>query len=263
MIDLGIRTSFLYTAFRLTVTMARPDGGTTVVSGTGFWVRRNDGSMYLATCRHVVDPIFAGKSGWVRRLVQVSGFRYSKGLADEEPLAFVLLGPPTYPADPHVDLAVFPGDKVAILSGSSDVNSYVEESLLATEEEYGEDISAGDFIVAAGYLDLPDTSNHRPVFLAGIIASDPRVPVEISWGGGRTSRAVLYQSLSRAGLSGAPVFATQRGLQLDQITLTGPPHRPLRVVGVNTGAFRDASQLPLQYSHFVPSSELLKLLSEV
>jgi hypothetical protein len=109
-------------------------------------------------------------------------------------------------------------------------------------------------------------AGHRPTLILGVVASDPRFPLVVerrrSEGEASLAKAILYQSISRPGMSGAPVFATQRGIELGP-GLNGPAHRPLRFVGVNGGGFNERGDMPIGYSYFVPSPDLLDLMNSV
>lgn len=263
MLDLGFAPQFLYTAYRLEVTFGLPDGGVRAGNGSGFVVVRADGKAYLATARHVVDPRIAlwRQPGSTLLAVQMRGWNYAEILADQE-LVHVELVPQIWlPDDDALDIAVLPLP-TAFGGNNCQVRQWIPESLLAEECEFGPDIRVADFLASPGFTDLPGTALDRPVLLTGLIASDPRAPETVTRPGGSESKAVLYQSLSRSGLSGAPVFATQRGLAFDE-TIKGPPSRPLRLFGINTGSFRDREELPLQFSYFTRSSALLQLLHEV
>jgi hypothetical protein len=266
MIDLGLRTSHLYCAFRLRVQI-ESSGDDRWMEATGFFVKTSDDTLVLVTNRHVLDPPFAGMLDGKVNQVTVSGFNYRQGADEDQAVGFLAFRPaPVFSPDPSVDIACIPLTQFLMAPGSArTLDGWIGEDLLASEGEFDGDISAGDFVCAPGYIKLPDTSGDRPVFLVGIVASDPRLPVTITYRHPRSPdeglKAVLYQSLSRAGLSGAPVFAPQRGLELGD-GLTGTPHRGMRLVGVNTGHFQEGSTgLPLQYSHFVRSAELLSLLA--
>ncbi len=260
MLDLGFRTAQLYASFRLRISYTLPDGSTRTASGTGAFVQRSDGANLLVTCRHLVDPRYSTRIGWTLDEVTAEGYHYADDLASEQRQVFSFVDPPVFSSDPDVDLAILDGRRIKRHVGPVTLGMGINEGELCDEAGFTTDISAGDFLVIPGYIDLPDTINDRPVLLAGIIASDPRVPVEVRKHS-RTSKVLLYQSLSRAGMSGAPVIATQRGLYLGE-GLSGPPHRPVRVVGINTGHFHDSTGLPLQFSHFVPSTHVLRLLNE-
>ncbi len=261
MLDLGFSNALLYSALRLSVVFTLRDGSSASGSGTGFVVENGGAGYFLATARHVVDPRLAIPKHVGAQLheVGVSGWNH---LAEEEEhwIEFVPVAAPIFPAAGDLDIAVIPLSPLATAStftGALPLH-WIRREMLASEGEFGADVRAGDFIASPGYASLPGVTSDRPVLLTGLIAADPRHPVTVERAAG-DARAVLYQSLSRSGLSGAPVFATQRGLSLGG-GLKGPPHRPLRLIGVNTGSFRDAQEQPLQFSYFTRSCDLLDLL---
>jgi hypothetical protein len=268
MIDLGLRTSHLYCAFKLRVQI-ECSGDDRWMEATSFFVKTSNDTLVLVTNRHVLDPPFAGILDGKVNQVTLDGFNYRQDVHEDQAVGLLAFRPtPVFSADTSVDIACIPLTQFCMAPGSAiTIDGWIGEDLLASEGEFDSDISAGDFVCAPGYIKLPDTSGDRPVFLVGIIASDPRLPATITYRHPRSPdeglKAVLYQSLSRAGLSGAPVFAPQRGLDLGN-GLIGPPHRGMRLVGVNTGHFQEWSTgLPLQYSHFVRSVELLSLLANL
>ncbi|MGQ0844381.1 MAG: trypsin-like peptidase domain-containing protein [Sporichthyaceae bacterium] len=260
MLDLGFAAANLYSAYRLDVTFGLRDGGQRSGSGSGFVVVRADDVPFLATARHVVEPRLAIPShvGATLLRIRMTGWNYAPALADQAVVDVTLKPEVVVPQDDALDIAIVP------LSASDEANGceirqWIGEPVVAEEAEFGPDIRVGDFLASPGFTELPGTALERPVLLTGLIASDPRAPMTITRSGNAVTRAVLYQSLSRSGLSGAPVFATQRGLQLGG-GLSGPPHRPTRLVGVNTGSFRDSQERPLQFSYFTRSSDLLELI---
>lgn len=263
-IDLGVRTRWLYVAIRIEAEIGRPDGSSAHRAGNGFVLRCDDGRLVLVTCRHVVDPAWTRSIGEQLVSVRLQGFSQTDDAAPTVPFELMATQPVVVGStNTAADVALLPMETFAHSGPPVTLEPVVDQHLLAADAEFGVDIAAGDFFAAPGYISLPDTSTERPVFMTGVIASDPREPLIISSSnaGEAAERAVvLYQALSRGGLSGAPVIATQRGLNFGD-GLSGPSHRPMRVVGVNAGHYQRAG-LPLGLSYFVRSGEVLRALEE-
>ncbi|GAA3817873.1 hypothetical protein [Nocardioides panacisoli] len=262
-LDLAFPTAALYSARLLNVVFRTKDGDERSGMGTCFVVKAPDGEAFVVTARHVVDPELAliKFPGADLAAIFMAGWHYSKEVEDQR--TFTALFPPTFlcSEDPNVDLAIIPLKTSLALPKGGGISEWIPFDWLAAESEYLDDIRVGDFLASPGFTKLPGTELDRPVLLTGLIAGDPRFPIDVARPGGSVARAVLYQSLSRSGLSGAPVFATQRGFKYGE-GLVGPEPRPLRLVGVNTGSFQDSQETPLQFSYFTRSTDLLALLSE-
>ena len=265
MLDLGVRTRWLYLALRLIAVIGRHDGSTYTRLGTGFVVRRTSGELALVTARHVVDPRWTRRVGEELLALRVEGFCQAEDDAPAVPYEALNDHPVVFvSANDAADVAWLTLNGFRTTDASNIVvQPHIDESLIAAEKDFGVDIAAGDFFVAPGYVSLPDTELVRPIFMMGVIAADPRHPAVITStksGDPGAREVVLYQALSRGGLSGAPVLATQRGIKLGG-GLTGPAHRELRLAGVNGGHY-DQGGVPLGYSYFIRSSEILRAFTD-
>lgn len=224
MIDLGFKTETLYAAMHLRVSFGLRNGSAIEGTGTGFIVCRQPSSLFLVTARHVVDPSRAIQKhpGATYLTTQVTGWNFATDAAKQDRLEFTLQGDVLYPADDEIDIAAIPIG-TPLEWNRVPVRTFIPMEVLAEGTEFDADVRTGDFIAAPGYAPLPDVETDRPVLLTGIVSSDPRVPVRVT-PSGFAAKAVLYQSLSRSGLSGAPVFATRDSTRWRSQRPAPPPY---------------------------------------
>lgn len=239
--------------------------------GTGFFVHHDD-VVYLITNRHVIDPGYADAKYVGTRLtgLSVRGFDACSRHGEHEA---------TYCFDmPSFEYGMN-DDDVAVVSASTataceaqpcPISNFYESALLARGEEFestdrSESILAGDVVVVCGFPELDGHSQQeRPMAMIGFISSDPRhrpQPLPNLSGGGpiRSTSVVLYQGFSRAGASGSPILAVQRGLVLGP-GMSGPPSRPTRLVGINAGRVGGSPANPSALSYFVRSDAIIEAI---
>jgi hypothetical protein len=257
--DSGIRQRHLYSVVRLTVSLGGPSGDTKGVGGTGFFVAANDKDVVLVTNRHVVSPgtYKAGWHGYTALGIEAAGHHID---ATGTRVAFVLRWsldevPLFFPDNLAEDAAVIPLVN-AQLEGLPSLVIHFRRNILATIQEFGDDVSPGDSVVMPGYPRLGGQQVDAPVLMPGVISSDPAYPMATSPGPGRL---FLVHAFSRQGLSGAPVYAVQRGLKLGE-GLQGPAHRPARIAGINAGHLPADGDGPASFSYAVRSDVLVELI---
>lgn len=248
------------------MTCARADGSPFAGKGTGFLVAEQDATgkhaFFLVTNRHVVDPSYADPRfvGASIRSVRIDGYRVDAGGVVVPTAAEWAVQPDFvfWPKAAGEDVALVPTTSVTNLTAAQPQTLYTTQ-VLATQAEFGEDISVGDFVVMCGYPKLAGVQVEEPLLLPGVVSSDPSRlrphPQKVGDG-----RLFLLHAFSRQGLSGAPVFATQRGIAMGD-GLAGPQHRVARLVGVNAGHWPGDEDGPAAFSYAVRSDVLLELVS--
>ncbi|WP_410587207.1 trypsin-like peptidase domain-containing protein [Amycolatopsis sp. lyj-23] len=266
----------LYKALRLEAT--RFDKGTSKSlgsgHGTGFLVRVgvNGGrqrSLFLVTNRHVMDPAF-GHDGPPRgqdEALTVSGYKQQppgRGrYAHPRATKVKVLHPEVhFPGDSSVDLAVirFDHELTEVVEGDGHFNTFTDDDIASPWVYDLGAVHAGTQVLTAGY---PDFGGNRgevtpPILIGGIVASDPRFPVELSEG--VRPYSVLSHAFSKSGMSGGPVFAP-----VSEASMFGehPDKFELRIVGVNAGHVHTGGDSAGVISHYVNSIALLELLADL
>jgi hypothetical protein len=255
MIDLGFRKKHLYAARRLTAQFVDSTSGACHArGGTGFVVSAEVGApSMLVTNRHVVDAGYADPRcvAWVLQSLEVVGYETVDGVEEEQVLVARNLG--EVRLHDECDVAVIPLTGAELRSGPGTFHRWYPADMLARSADLDQEFDPGDLLIISGYVDVESLDMRRPVASAGVLSSDPRHPLTV----GRSQRAVLYQALSRAGMSGAPVLAVQRGLHLGA-GLDGPPVREAMLVGVNAGHLSDSPERG--WSYFIRSDAIHDLL---
>jgi hypothetical protein len=271
MIDLGVSRKNLYSARHVVAEVSMHDGTPVPSTGSGFVVV-HDGSPFLVTNRHVVDPAYADSKYVGAKVTAVRIRGYDTCSHQNEHEATLCLSSPdiVFGAD-NDDVAVFGIGSASHCEGQACAlsNWYASEMLADTPEFDSDDRALGilpmDLLAVCGFPELDGYEQQtRPVALVGFIASDPAHrpdPMPKLRGGlhVRSKNIVLYQGFSRSGASGSPILAVQRGLQMGG-GLSGPPSRPLRLVGINAGRLPGSAENPSALSYFIRSDSILEAL---
>ncbi|AKC38716.1 Uncharacterised protein [Mycolicibacterium phlei] len=259
----------LYTAAAITAHVYDRGTGKNLDSrnGTVFIMKGRTG-LYFVTNRHVLEDDQA-PSGIDS--IEISGHFQS----EEDPGAAPV--PWTYThkrpevvfhSDAHTDLALIPHPEYSPRFGSpaeppvcwSASNTWApmthEMGWLASEAEL-QQLQPGDQVFIAGYPGVAYVGGNgrsankddKPIIVSGIVASDSRYPA--TFGDATLHNAVLCQSFSWGGMSGAPVFGFSKSIGITKI------------VGVNAGHIKGQGPAGGVISHFVRSSALVDLLVEL
>jgi hypothetical protein len=249
--------------------------GKTVASGhgTGFVIRvtnlglERETAEFLVTNRHVLDPGFGpeGKTTVGQGTVMVSGHvqaRSAHRYPRPSPSKVIVQRPePIFLRNPDVDLAMlrFGEDDRQAVYGEGQFNTFGEGMIAWPQSyEFG-DVHAGTQVLIAGYPGLGGQSDAtRPILVGGVVSSDPRYPAEFE--GATYPGSVLCHAFSRAGMSGAPVFAAVRRNPREE---GAPTEFRLGIIGVNAGHLRTMGSSDGVISHFVTSTALLEMLEEL
>ncbi|MET7636438.1 MULTISPECIES: S1 family peptidase [unclassified Streptomyces] len=265
--------STLYGALRLDVERYDKGSGKTLLGhGTGFIVTVRDCGGYglfaefLVTNRHVVDPAFGPQGSVTTALaaLTISGHHQPRGRRlSPKPVKAILRNPaPIYPDDPDIDLAVIRFDRQdrEVLEGDGWFTSFTEQQIASPWVYEEADVYAGTQVLAAGYPSLGGQTNAtRPILVGGEVPSDPRFPSEFE--GTTYPDSALCHAFSRAGMSGAPVFApipkNRRHDEEEEPVVAFE----LGIIGVNAGHLRTAGTSDGVISHFVKSTALLRMLA--
>ena len=242
---------FLYIAYKLDAEYQDDLGATKSIVGTGF-VLASDSRPILVTNRHVVDAEYFDAKFKNFRLIKLiasgshsDNTRYSIELSLQQPFLFSRAR--------ENDVACLVDVQAKVAAGFQ-MYHHIRTSDLATEDEFSNHIWAGDQVYLAGYPDVHDKSEQRPILRAGVIASDPRF--NYSYTGRYEGERVAYEAMSTAGASGGPVYATARGI--------GNIHTHLRrdlLVGVNAGHIANMTGHS-GMSYFVKATVIREILSD-
>jgi Trypsin-like peptidase domain len=263
-IDTGFRTNLLYAAKQVHTTWVDPGGRIHVSKGTGF-VLAGAACPLLVTNRHVVDPGYRceDRAEWRFQSVSTIGIRVTSG-GDATSQLIVVSNPHPIWGRNGVDVAIVPlrGEVFGDMAEGTllpIVDYFGIEALAEAEHFDGSDISTGDLVFVPGFPTLGGEQTQMPILASGFIASDPRTSFRLP-GREIPESVLLVQSLSRSGLSGAPVYATQRGLTIGH-GLSGPNPRPPRIVGINAGHISQDKDGPAMYTYCYKSTEILEAIS--
>jgi hypothetical protein len=138
------------------------------------------------------------------------------------------------------------------------IDYHIPENMIATENDFQNDISVCDFVAFPGYPEWYDDQGQRPIFRGGTIASDPRVNYSYKKPMGN---CVAYEAFSFNGSSGSPIFALQKGIR-PGAGLSFPDFRPARFIGINAGHLPAPSASHSGISYFYKSSAILKAIKD-
>jgi hypothetical protein len=265
---MSLPVQFLYSAFKLDVRFAIADGTPHQKIGTGFFVGKADGSLYLVTNRHVLD------ARWDKPGTDMNSKKFSRyslqsiicwGRPDgNDLLGFELLGPKVsfHTCDTH-DVAVTP--VVNVISSPDighpiQIGNFIKLDDLTTREEFESDIELCDQVGFPGYGEAYSEADQRPIFRVGYVISDPRLPLDYEEVKGE---ALLIEGFSTSGASGSPVFVFQKGFPLGGgLAVTGGKfHRRWSLLGVNAGHMKSPEHLHSQVSYVFKATVIRDIIN--
>jgi S1-C subfamily serine protease len=221
--------------------------------GTAFMVRR-DNALYFVTNRHVLDYNFKQRKDQVipsatLSSIQIRGHGQPTELSEPTVTWSYSHGASgiVRHRDASTDLAV-----IIVQADSFDpplaeigpaLNVYNSDWL--AEESEIDLLMPGEEVFIVGYPGISGPSE-RPVLVTGIISSDPRYPAV--FGNAELGNAVLCQSFSWQGMSGAPVLGFSESIG------------KTKIIGINAGHIAGSGVSGGTISHFVRSSEVIEIL---
>ncbi len=233
----GINNNFLYAVTHLRVVFAK---GINEVAfeGTGFFVKK-DKELYLITNRHVIDLEYkdAGNrySGYKLRTISFDARRFDEQNSRAVTQNYVI-SRPTYKfaSDLYDDIACFYTIKV---KGSVELTPIsIPYQMLADADFITNKLAACDRVALIGFpAGVWDVKNNLPILRSGVISSDPRLDYnnQLSSAG----HVIGYEAFSTGGASGSPVFALQKGFQIDgDLNISDEFYRETRLIGINAAS---------------------------
>lgn len=233
----GIKTTVLYTAYKLEVGHLRPDASIGQAVGTGFIIINSHGVPCLVTNRHMIEPARIDPKkyvGYKLDSIRIVGKRDSYENAEdatEDHSFYMNVNKFVFPDDDRVDVTACP---VFDLSKNVKNISYHLGYEHLASEDFMESLEVCDFIAVPGFPEWHDTRDHRPIMRLGSIASDPRFKYLVQ--GEDRGHIIIYEGSSYSGNSGSPVFAIPKGIKpTPEFQVTG--HRDFALIGVNAGHY--------------------------
>jgi hypothetical protein len=254
----GIRNQYLYSAVQITCEFQNQSQAKKTISGTAFFIFVG-GILHLVTNRHVVDLRFKDEKyrDFSPALVVLRG-RFSGDILRgcEVPISANQI---IYSKNELNDFVCIPSPRVMTATGPAiTIDHSIPESMIATENDFQNDISVCDFVAFPGYPQWHDEVESRPIFRGGTIASDPRTNYSYRKVMGD---CIAYEAFSFDGSSGSPVFAMQKGIKAGA-GLSLPDYRPARFIGINAGHLPSPSASHSGISYFYKSSAILKTIED-
>ena len=261
----GLSNDYLYSAYRIEAVFADPIGNTRTRTGTTFFVRNSAHSLCLVTNRHVLDISYRRHA-----TDDVSQFTLRQ---------LIVTGKARNPANGHPDVAVRlvvrhanvrvatnPDNDIACVvnppictaeSVHPTIDFFVDLPLLATREDFNQELMVCDFLAFPGYPPWHDRINARPILRTGAIASDPRF--DYRYEDEVLGECVAYEAFSFGGSSGSPVFAVQKGPR-PGAGIDFPGFRDLKMLGINAGHLRTEERHHSGISYLYKSYAIAELV---
>lgn len=216
--------------------------------GTAFFVfvedkrlGENRGFVYLVTNRHMVDPVFHGRSVSPSRVSLRLNLRAaSSGIQSAE--ATLPLVPQFrwyFSQDDGVDLAVVP------LAPDQRIYDYeaFPASLFATKDVIeSSGVAEGDAVLFAGFFyQFPGQKKIEPIVRQGILAMMPDEDIQTTRG--KPGQLYLADVHVMHGNSGAPMFVNVGGFRGGNMIVGGFPYR---LLGIVSGYFNETQDFHLE-----------------
>lgn len=249
----GLDNRWLYAAVKITSTFSDGSSQPKTVVGTCFFVLVG-GVPYLVTNRHNVDVAYKKRDykDFKLQAIEISG-----RLSDDNLLTLPLLltgNRILFSPEPRNDLAIL--SPLLLGAGHLALNNFIDESLIATEQDFQNNLSVCDFVAFPGFPAWHDHVETRPILRTGTIASDPRKNYSHTEPMGD---CVAYEAFSSGGSSGSPVFAMQKGLEPGAgIKFDG--FRRAMLIGINAGHLSDPQVVHSGISYLVKSTAIVETI---
>lgn len=221
----------LYAAYRIQVTHLSAAGGEIVISGTAFYIKREN-QMFLVTNRHNLDAVMKnGKyAGYRPRYLTLSGYFNDEHLTAEVAEQEISIA---FCDNTEEDVAAINVTNTGFMVDKQKemTATYFDFSSLADDDNLST-LDICDLVVLPGYPAYFDRNGDRPIARMGTIASDPSSDYRDA--DMLPARRIAYEAFSSAGSSGSPVFALAKGWKAG-IGLSGGYFRDSRLIGINAG----------------------------
>lgn len=267
MANRGVSVDWLHSAVRILPYFKDkdvPSEPEICLPGTGFFLSDRNANVHIITNRHVLDPSYSDpryKNHQLSKLCVIIS-RKSEESGRPSRKAFLLMNQDTHFHQSLAnDVAMIKKPKMiempldANKGGAINIDYNINFEMVCREEELEKDMVPSDFVVFPGYPSQIDSDYEYPIMRTGTISSDPRI--DFHFGNSIQGQCVAYEAFSVGGLSGSPVFATQKGIQGNGFTDSG--YRRPMLVGINAGHL-DSSNTHSGLSYFYKSSTILDLL---
>ena len=256
----GLNNDYIYAVSKIVLTIS--DGTNSITShGTGFFIKK-DSDLFFITNRHVVQP------GWsdtqyssytkIQKIV-IDRRIYDKSTKSTEVENMEVANYEiSYPENDKDDIACIANIQVRNWSGKTPMN--IAFSMLATSEQFENDLTICDNVVFIGFPIVYDHKHNMPILRGGVISSDPRL--DYSFNGENNGHILAYEAFSTSGASGSPVFATQKGFQIGE-GLKAPEgfYRPVLLIGINAGSITKSGEHQ-QMSYMFKSDQIIALIEK-
>lgn len=263
----GLDVEVLYSAFQVEVTFS--DGaGIKACSGTGFFALE-DQRLYFVTNRHVVDVKWDQPGKNTKNYSDYFSFalqdiKCTGRPSGDELRKFELIAPNIFFSDHYTDdVAIIPVGQIKLLDEHNEnitLDRCIPTSLFAPENLFNctfNGINISDQITYPVYSAETFNNDSRPVLRMGWIVSDPRYPLDMSEVKGQ---ALLTESFSTAGASGAPLFVLPKGFKISAgkgIHISDSLYRPIFLIGVNAGHFKSSDHAHANLSYAFKSTLII------
>jgi len=254
----GLDNSYLYKVCKLTVQLS--DGTNSIQSqGTGFFVAK-EGMAYLVTNRHVIEP---GYSDSQYAAYQIKEILFEHNVFDHNTKKAI--NETCKLKSYELKFAAEDKDDIACLwkmelvnTPTCNINGF-DYSMLACKSEIEDKLSVCDFLVFIGYPVVYDHLNNMPILRSGVVSSDPRLDYSLT--NSFEGHKLAYEGFSTNGASGSPVFAIQKGFQVDGefLKVSDGFFRPIMLVGINAESIK-SNAVHQQMSMFYKSSYIRDLI---
>lgn len=254
----GINNEYLYAVTKLVIHIS--NGKDRITSqGTGFWISKGD-DCFLITNRHVIEP--GWKDSKYSSYTQIESISFDCRHFDEVNKDVKCA---SYTMNSYSLVFSSNGiDDIAciydvVVSNFKDELTFIPFSMLATSEQYGNELSVCDHVAFIGFPIVYDHKHNMPVLRSGYISSDPRL--DYSPDGKNNGHIVAYEAFSTEGASGSPAFATQRGFKVGKgINAPDGFYRPPLLIGINAGSY-SVSNTHQHMSYMFKSDQIIDLIT--
>lgn len=235
--------SVLYSASKVEVSCLSSINGTSTCSGTGFFVYIDGQHVFFITNRHMVDWAMSSQNSaetFVFQEAVIYNKYFDQATGWPSRIGRYILPSSCsfiFPDNPLNDIAccVMHTSYKAPDNGSDGIAFGINFDWLASEDFIRDQLRICDRIAYTGYPgDTQDRINSNPIIRSGTIASDPRVNYSPS--NQPKGDLIAYEGFSFGGSSGSPVFALQRGFEVEGIIqATDDFYRESKCIGINAG----------------------------
>ncbi len=265
----GIEQSVILDVCRLKGTFVDDIGNVKQFSGTGFWIKDGESSVFV-TNKHNVDATISFGSTTQLILdeleIELRGFR---GTDPTSATKFFKLADVTkVVCSQDADVAIIRDPEYTDDTGVFSKGNTLDKSDLADQAFFDQKLKLMDI---ASFIGFPGTATSQwwdSVWNFGVarpinIASLPSIPFNHS--DLKTSDTTLVSGLSFSGSSGSVVISHQKSVKPGP-GMTNPAYVPAKLIGVMSGHWPEPNTTPSMFSHsglsyYTRSTSILTLLS--